>query len=213
MSVRDTDRRRQWIRACLPPHGPWSAIPRGPQRQCNQACRGSPHSTARALRCDPDCGSLAAISKAHFPGHMIRHPLGSRRPPGACVSDGPWKRTSASLRERRASGGGERRRVRALTFGARAGPPIRRSGRGRSAGQAASEAGLRACEIALLDWSIVLDARGRIADLMGDGVHIAARLEGVGLRGGSACLRTQIGRSDRGPASRSAISARSSSRI
>jgi len=72
MSVRDTDRRRQWIRACLPPHGPWSAIPRGPQRQCNQACRGSPHSTARALRFDPDCGSLAAISKAHFPGHMIR---------------------------------------------------------------------------------------------------------------------------------------------
>ena len=45
------------------------------------------------------------------------------------------------------------------------------------------KAGLRACEIALLDWSMVLDARGRIAGLMGDGVNIAARLEGVALRG------------------------------
>ena len=39
-------------------------------------------------------------------------------------------------------------------------------------------AGLRACEIALLDWSIVLDARGRVADTLAVSDAIAKRRGG-----------------------------------
>ena len=50
-------------------------------------------------------------------------------------------------------------------------------------------------------------------DLMGDGVNIAARLEGSPSPARSACRKTPTGRSRRGSISRSAISARRSSRI
>ena len=49
-------------------------------------------------------------------------------------------------------------------------------------------------------------------DLMGDGVNIAARLEGIASRARSVCPRTPIVRSRGGSISRSAISARPNSR-
>jgi class 3 adenylate cyclase len=50
-------------------------------------------------------------------------------------------------------------------------------------------------------------------DLMGDGVNIASRLEGVAAPAPSACRRMPIARSRRGLTSQSAISAARSSRI
>jgi hypothetical protein len=50
-------------------------------------------------------------------------------------------------------------------------------------------------------------------DLMGDGVNIAARLEGIARRGRSACRRTPIASSKDGSILQSVISARKSSRI
>ena len=49
-------------------------------------------------------------------------------------------------------------------------------------------------------------------DLMGDGVNIAARLEGIAQPGRSASRRTPTGRCGRGSNSKSTISARKSSR-
>src|SRR5271156_616495 len=49
-------------------------------------------------------------------------------------------------------------------------------------------------------------------DLMGDGVNIAARLEGIARREASASPRTPIAKSGRGSTSRSTISVTSSSR-
>jgi len=40
------------------------------------------------------------------------------------------------------------------------------------------KAGLRACEIARLDWSMVLDARGRVADIIGVRDSIAKKRSG-----------------------------------
>jgi integrase/recombinase XerC len=67
------------------------------------------------------------------------------------------------------------------------------------------KAGLRACEIAGLDWSMVLDARGRIAESIEVGSHIAKLGSGRRipchreLRAALKALHMQQGRPARGP--------------
>jgi integrase len=54
-----------------------------------------------------------------------------------------------------------------------------------------AKAGLRACEIARLDWSMVLDARGRVADCLAVRDAIAKKRAAVGA---SRCIPASSGR-------------------